>query len=54
MMNDQQNRYNFVPDNQAKRRAWSNYHPNRDYGDNLEHLHVKKVDNGEFWDNGYR
>ena len=54
MHDDQHCEENFVSRNQAKRRAYSYYHPDRDYGDHLEHLQVKKVDNEEFWDNGYR
>lgn len=54
MHDDQHCEEDFVTRNQLKRRSYSNYHPNRDYGDHLEHLQVKKVDNEEFWDNGYR
>ena len=54
MHDDQHQEADFVTRNTLKRRAYSYYHPNRDYGDHLEHLQVKKVDNEEFWDNGYR
>jgi hypothetical protein len=54
MRNDQVNAHDFVSDNQKKRRDFGYYHPNRDFNDELEHLQLKKVDNGEFWDNGYR
>ena len=37
-----------------KKRDFQYYYPNRDYGDHLEHLTLKKVDNGEYWDNGYK
>lgn len=37
-----------------KKRAYQYYHPNRDFADDLDFLQLKKVDNGEFWDNGYR
>lgn len=54
MRHDQINEENFSTPNMLKRRAFSYYKPNRDFGDDLEHLHLKKVDNGEFWNNGYR
>ena len=54
MYDDQQCSPDFITTNIAKRRAFQYYHPSRDYGDALEHLQLKKVDNGEFWDNGYR
>ena len=51
---DQHNEHDFVTETQKKKRAYQYYLPNRDFGDDLEHLTVKKVDNGEFWNNGYR
>lgn len=53
-LNEEKNEINFSTKNQRKRREFSYYYANRDYGDDLEHLQLKKVDNGEFWDNGYR
>lgn len=43
-----------MTETEKKKRAYQYYLPNRDYGDDLENLTVKKVDNGEFWNNGYR
>ena len=54
MYDDQHSSPDFITRTIAKRRAYQYYHPNRDYGDDLEALQLKKVDNGEFWDNGYR
>jgi len=54
MLDDQHCELGFTTENQQKKRAYQYYHPNRDYGDHLEALQLKKVDNGEFWDNGYR
>ena len=51
---DQHNEHNFVTETERKKRAYQYYHPNRDFGDDLEALTLKKVDNGEFWNNGYR
>lgn len=52
--NEQHNEIEFTTETERKRRKFQYYHPNRDYADELEHLTLKKVDNGEFWDNGYR
>ena len=54
MMQDQYQHNDYVSNRMATVREYQYYYPNRDYGDDLEHLQVKKVDNGEFWDNGYR
>jgi hypothetical protein len=51
---EQQSEFNFQTDTIKKKRAFQYYYPNRDFGDDLEHLTLKKVDNGEYWDNGYR
>ena len=53
MMNDQKNEH-MTTDMQRKLREHSYYYGNRDYGDDLLHLQQKKVENGEFWNNGYR
>lgn len=54
MRYDQTNALNFETPNMRKRREFNYYYTGRDFDDALGDIMLKKVDNGEFWDNGYR
>ena len=44
----------YIDKEAQKRRAYSPYHPNREFEGNKEHMKLKKIDDGTFVDNGYR
>mmetsp|Transcript_16052 Transcript_16052/g.27068 ORF Transcript_16052/g.27068 Transcript_16052/m.27068 type:complete len:383 (-) Transcript_16052:10-1158(-) len=52
--NEVVNEYGFVTETLKKKREYNYQRPSRDFRDDLLHLHEKKLDNGEFWNNGYR
>jgi hypothetical protein len=44
----------MVLEEDRKRRAYSYFHPNREFSGKIEDLKLKKIDDGTFSDNGYR
>ena len=44
----------IITEEDEKKREYMYFHPNREFSGKLESLKLKKVDDGNFIDNGYR